>query len=261
MSTPTSARPKTSRGEHFYDPNTGKPCHFVPRANGEGARPANVADARANGWVPGVTTVLAALDKPALHAWKVEQALLACLTAPRREGEGIDAFVQRVIHEERQHEVEAAKSAHEGTALHDALASALRGQVYEERLRPWVEPIRDYLSTQGEVVGVEEVYITRDYGCRIDAVLVNTSGYLIYDFKTTSKLPEESWMEHRLQLAAYGKAFERCKGNKICPLAVRNLYLLRSEPNKFKVTEHPTWQRTYFDGFVPLLAVWNYLHK
>ncbi len=74
-------------------------------------RPVTIRDARENDWVPGVSTVLKALAAPGLEAWKQEQMALVLLTAPRREGEAIDAFVHRVLHEERQQDAEAAQAA------------------------------------------------------------------------------------------------------------------------------------------------------
>jgi hypothetical protein len=59
-------------------------------------RPTSLADARRDGLVPSVTTVLQMVAKPSLARWDREQYILSALTLPRHPGESDDDFACRV---------------------------------------------------------------------------------------------------------------------------------------------------------------------
>jgi len=60
---------------HFYT-QTGEPRHFVEMKTRPGeVRPTRTTDAKKEGWVPSVTTILDVLGKPALIDWKIDQHL------------------------------------------------------------------------------------------------------------------------------------------------------------------------------------------
>ena len=81
---------------HWYLPD-GTAYHEVPRTDGNGMRSATLRDARKVNAFPSVTNILGVLAKPALDAWKQEQAILAALTLPRRDDEPLDSFAHRVV--------------------------------------------------------------------------------------------------------------------------------------------------------------------
>ena len=81
---------------HWYLPD-GTPYHEVVRADGNGTRAVTLRDARKVNALPSVTNILGILAKPALDAWKQEQAILAALTLPKRDDEPLDAFARRVV--------------------------------------------------------------------------------------------------------------------------------------------------------------------
>src|SRR5438552_18951743 len=103
----TAARTYSESSAHWYA-RDGSPCYEVVGKSTGRLRPTTIRDARENGWLPSTTTILRSLSRPELEAWKLEQAALVVLTTPRREGEELDTFVQRVLHEERQQDQEAA---------------------------------------------------------------------------------------------------------------------------------------------------------
>ena len=72
---PVGAKPpEQAETGHWYD-RAGKPCYQQTTAKGA-LRGTDLRDARKQGLVPSVTTVLSVLAKPALETWKVKQGIL-----------------------------------------------------------------------------------------------------------------------------------------------------------------------------------------
>ncbi len=207
--------------------------------------------------MPGVSTVLKALAAPGLEAWKQEQMALVLLTAPRREGEAIDAFVHRVLHEERQQDAEAAQARELGTRVHAAIEAALNKLPYDRDLEAYVEPAIDKVFSTGKVICTERIVVGDGYAGKLDAM---TEGIAttIWDFKTARTLPtKSSWPEAKLQLSAYAKAI--CKTDNLS-LMTANLYVSTTKPGELFLDVHGDWPATYEHGFKPLLAVWQWLN-
>lgn len=101
---------------HWYT-RDGEPRYTIIGANGR-ERDTTLRDARPNGWLPSVTTVLQCVDKAQLTDWKVKQGILAALTTSRLPGEDDDTFITRILTDSRE---QAKKAAEEGTRIHDAL--------------------------------------------------------------------------------------------------------------------------------------------
>lgn len=264
----TNARTVPETASHFYLPN-GDPFYEVPYADKKRQgqmRKATLADARKVGAMPSVTTILRCLDKPQLTAWLIEQACLSVLTAPKLPGETLDAFVERVLHQEEQQHAEAEKARELGTAIHDALEAWFTGQDVPEDLRPWIEPAARDIGRGGDIVAAEKVLVNAPYyGGRTD-LIQETSGYwLIWDWKSTKKLPERgAWTEHILQGAAYAEAFRAslARAGSTKPIRTANCYISTTEQGKYCVCEHAhDWARSYQLGFAPLVQVWQYLNN
>lgn len=255
--TATLARTTTSTSSHWYYPD-GRACYEVPYADpSKGMRPTTLKDARKLGLLPSVTTILKCLNKPALNDWMCEQAALAVLTAPRLEGEELDAFVKRVLQDERQQDDESAKARDLGTDIHDALECALNGQPWPESFSPYVNASMVFL--QGRVVATEKVLVGNGYAGKTDLVLEDANVIRLVDFKSTKNLPtKESWTDHRLQTSAYAKALGNT-GDK--HVATANLYVSTTEPGKVAYFEQDDWQDTYAAGFRPVLQYWQWLNN
>jgi hypothetical protein len=114
---------RTEQSAHWYYPD-GKPMFEIEAKKG-GMRSVTVKDARALGLLPSVTTVMSILDKPALSAWKQEQAILASLTLPRLENESDDDFAKRVVVDAQSVSKDAMGL---GTRVHASLEIYLNGQ-------------------------------------------------------------------------------------------------------------------------------------
>lgn len=254
----TNARTSSPDGSHWYRPD-GTPCYEVPYADPrKGNRPTTLADARKLGLLPSVTTILRSLHKQALVDWLIEQACLAVLTSPRKDGEELDAFVERILNVERVQDQEAEAAKDRGTLMHAALESAFGGQPVEPEVWPWVEPAFVDIGKRGKAIGTEVIVCGVGYAGKIDLCQETDREVWLWDWKTTKKLPTGSaWPEHRLQLAAYAKAWAR--GDK--PIRTGNVYISTVNQGEFCVCEHDDWQATYESGFKPLVNVWQWLNN
>ncbi len=124
---------------HWYTRN-GKPCHQVPYAGKRGEagemRNTTLKDARKMGLLPSVTSIIGIVEKPGLIRWKMGQIILAALTLPRLEDEGVDQFAQRVIEDAM---AESRKAMDFGSRLHDAIEAivARRPSVRDSEIEPF----------------------------------------------------------------------------------------------------------------------------
>lgn len=252
MTTPTAARTYSEKSAHWYYAN-GLPAYEIPKKTGGGMRSPTLADARKLGLLFSVSRVIDQLAKPGLQSWLTEQAVLACLTTPRLDGEGDDAFVHRVLQEEKQQEQESRAARDLGSQMHDALESLFNGLPAEDDIAPWVLPAFDALQKYGAVQSTEAVVIGPGYGGKADLITETTTERWIWDFKTTKKFPDkEPWPEHRLQLSAYANAL--WLKNSAKPVRVGNCYISTVEQGKYAIFEHdPNWRNTYLHGFAPLI--------
>lgn len=267
--TATVARTKPEQASHYYS-WAGEPCYEVPKKDGSGMRKTTIADARANNWVPSVTTILGILEKPALTQWKIEQSCLAIATAPRNKDEALDAFVYRILHSERQQEQEAQIARDKGTEIHKAFENYFTGQaqLIPPDLMKWIQPAVDALLAYGQSATAEMILVGDGYAGRTDLVQDCEACWRMWDIKSTKKLPDPTkggaWSEHRLQLAAYGRAYVdkllAAKANTK-PLLVGNIYVSSVNPGEFVICEHEDWEGTYENGFKPLIRHWQWANN
>lgn len=245
-----------NEGGHWYT-SQGEPYHFVQRADGSGLRPTTLADARKLGLLPSVTTILKAIAKPGLENWIAEQKILACLTTPRKDGEHLDAFVHRVLHVECVDREESRKAMDMGTAIHEAIELSLTGQPYDLNLTPFVAPAVAAALEFGRVICTERVVVGDGYAGKLDCAAENGITTVV-DFKTCKKLPKASWNEHRLQLAAYCKAFDT--NAALDRMQNANIYVSTVKPGEIAVCVNEDWTDDYFLGFTPALELWRYMN-
>lgn len=256
----TAARPISSEGSHYYYPD-GKPAYEVPYAYPKkGFRPTTLADARKLGLLPSVTTILRILHKQSLIDWLVEQACLAVLTTPKRDSEDLDAFVHRVLHQEKVQDQESQAARDRGTAIHAALEDLFLGNTVDSELLPWVQPAAEAIRAYGGRYESELVVVGPGYAGKLDLKLETESAIWLWDWKTTKKLPERgAWPEHRLQLAAYAYAFAVVG---MPTIRTGNVYISTVECGKFVICEHSeSWIDTYVNGFEPLLTHWQWANN
>ena len=254
----TAANVQRSQASHYYWPN-GEPCFEIAKKSGNGMKKTTIREARELGLLPSTTTILKCLDRPALTSWLIEQSVLAVVTTPRKEGEKDDAFIQRVLHEEKVQDQEAATAAERGSAVHDAIASAIKGEPFDPQWRPYVQAALSCLETLGKVVWIEKVVVGDGYAGRADICLENDRNLIILDWKSCKTLPKtDSWDEHKLQTASYSATLGTTGDKRIL---TANLYLSTTVPGQTAFFLQEDWKDTYENGFVPLLKVWRWLNS
>lgn len=244
-------------GEHWYS-QTGEPCHFVPKKDGNGTRPTTIRDAKANNWVPSVTNILKCIAKPQLERWKMQQAAMAVLTSPRRAGEELDAFMERVLFTDKEQDQEAANAADLGGRIHAALEARFNNAQLDETLLPWIQPVYEHvIGLCPTVLYTEAILVGNGYAGKTDFIgLTETQSELLVDFKTTKKLPEKcSWPENRLQLSAYAAARQP---ETQAHIVTANCYISTVEKGKFCLHINPDWREDYHRGFAPLVRHWQW---
>lgn len=253
---------------HYYT-KTGEPMYWLPKKTGTGNRSTTIKDARELGLLPSVTEVLKALDKPALTNWKIRQAVQAVVTAPDVPGENIDAKLVRVLEVERQQDQASDMAKDRGTEIHDVLEALVNGakidDIDRERvdvqkldpIGPWVMPAYESLCLEQQPAHlIESVVVGDGYAGRVDLVQQTQDGYLWVDFKTSgSPLPiKGSWMDHRIQLAAYAATANGQPNRRTA-----NLYISTKNRGEFIWSGNPPWQPD-FECFMHLLAVWRHMN-
>ena len=154
---------KRESASHWYLPDR-SPFHEVERTDGKGLRSVTLRDARKVGAFPSVTNVLSVLAKPALDAWKQEQAILAALTLPRLDGESEDDFARRVV---ADMSAQVTKAADLGTAIHAACEVYAQSAALPESrdVGALFEPVREWFDAEVERIAcVETVVAHHEFG-------------------------------------------------------------------------------------------------
>lgn len=248
---------------HWYS-KTGVAQHTIIGKSTGRPRPTTIRDARQNDWVPSVTTVLKVLHKPALERWKIGQAVMACMTATRNDGEGLDAFIDRVLNVEEQQHQEAETARELGSDIHTALEGALSGTPCLPELEPYVRPAMEAIAEmrkqfRNDKLNTEKILVGDGYAGMTDLIIEQqgpSDSEIIIDFKTTKSIPKsEPWHEHRLQLAAYAGT-RQCQHRKIF-----NLYISTTQPGKIALLDAGDWRVIYEKQWLPLLAYWRAVNE
>jgi hypothetical protein len=200
---------------HWYT-KQGTPAYTTIGKTGE--RPTTLRDARKEGLLPSVTTIINLMSKAGLDTWKQQQVLLAALTLPRQTNEPEQEWLKRVMQDSKATGREAAER---GTAIHAIIESYFE-QVYMPVKPAYLEAIDVALnSTFGPQTWLAERSFGHPLGfggkCDLIAKPINGqgTGYVV-DFKTkdTDLDKVDVYFEHEMQLAAYreglGIANARC---------------------------------------------------
>lgn len=187
-----------SENGHWYDKD-GNPAYTVIGKNGK-ERPTTLRDARKLGLVPSVTTIIGCVAAPALTNWKIDQAILSCLTLSREENETEKEYLDRIKADAQE---QARKAAERGTQIHALVQEGFENKLFtkDENQYYW-----SALHTVNQECGnvkwtCEEPFAVERYGGKCD--LYNEQ-YLL-DIKTTDKpiADLKLWESHYMQLAAY----------------------------------------------------------
>ena len=220
---------------HWYRPD-GTPAYTIIGKNGK-ERNTTVRDAREHKLNPSVTTVCKVMAAPGLETWKIDQAVMAALTATRRDGETDKDFIARI---KREAQEQAFRAADFGTTIHGQIEKSYRG----ERVDPAYS-----LFVDGAVAEVEKhfpgggwsaersfasnlgyggkVDLHRDTDAEIPRVIVDFKG------KDGDLSDVSCYNEHFMQGAAYGVGLFYPN-----PFISANCFFSRTHPGIAKMVIH-----------------------
>jgi len=243
---------KLAESGHWYT-KQGTPAYTTIGKTGE--RPTTLRDARKEGLLPSVTTILNIMSKAGLDTWKQQQVLLAALTLPRQTNEPEQEWLKRVMQDSRATGREAAER---GTAIHAIIESYFE-QVYMPVKPAYLDAIDSTLkSTFGEQPWLSEKSFGHPLGfggkCDLMAKPINGQGIgYIVDFKTkdTDLDKVDVYFEHEMQLAAYREGLN-------LPNARCAIVFVNGTTNQVKLVEIEEAQlQKSWDCFQHLLRVYQ----
>lgn len=256
---------KPEKSGHWYTKD-GKPCYEVPNKSKPGTmRRVTLRDARKLNLCPSVTTITSMLAKPGLEAWKIEQAILATLTLPKKKDEPEADYLKRIVTDYRSISKEAAGL---GTRVHKCI------QEYHDN-RPFyvpgygdkvLGPIMDgYCSWADKhirtVIRMEIPFACDGYGGKVDTHFEAKPGgkFVIGDWKTQATKPDEkirSYPEHGLQLAAYASGL-----GLLGYVELWNIFISTTEPGRIEIVSWTDTAEQEYETFRHLLSVWMHLNS
>jgi len=187
-----------SNSAHWYTAD-GQPSYTRIAKNGN-VRNTTLRDAKKEGLLPSVTTIINVLAKPGLDRWKQEQVLLASLTLPRLENEPEADWLKRVTEDSRATGKDAMKR---GTDMHNVL-EAYFSQVYLPEYPHYTRRTEEALRNHfGDQFWHCEKSFAHELGYAGKCDLHSDEG-IVCDFKTKESLENAAvYDEHILQLIAY----------------------------------------------------------
>ena len=191
-----------SNSAHWYTAD-GEPSYTRIAKNGN-VRNTTLADAKKEGLLPSVTTIINVLSKPKLDRWKQEQVLLASLTLPRLENEPEADWLKRVTEDSRSTGKDAMAR---GTAMHSVLETYFT-QVYLPEYPMYTHRTETALREHfGDQFWNCEKSFAHPLGYAGKCDLYSEEG-IVLDFKTKESLKNAAvYDEHILQLSAYAHGF------------------------------------------------------
>ena len=236
---------------HWYT-KEGTPAYTTIGKTGE--RATTLRDARKEGLLPSVTTIINLMSKPALSSWLQQQVLLAALTLPRESNEPEQEWLKRVMSDSKATGREAAER---GTAIHNIIQGYFE-QMYLPEKPVYLDAIDSTLkSAFGSQLWLsEKSFAHLGYGGKCDLMAKPMNGQgsgFVVDFKTkdTDLDKVDIYFEHELQLAAYREGLN-------LPNARCAILFVNGKTNQVKLVEieEPQLQKSW-ECFQHLLRVYQ----
>jgi len=249
-----------SEGGHWYA-RDGSAVYQVPNKSKPGEmRDTTLRDAKRLGLVPSVTEIMKVEAKPALVAWQIEQAFLACLTLPRVKGETLDELKQRATNDANA-QAELAKA--KGQVLHAEIERYIvDGRVENPDTLKYVVPVADWLDRNfGRLYWRPEKSFAHPlgFGGKVD-LHCSEGEFVVLDFKTKDFGPEDAgkkmaWDNHAMQLHAYAHGLDIPSARKL------NLFVSTRVPGLLVWHEWHADSDYQWTVFKHLLEVWKLRKK
>ena len=191
----------TAESGHWYAQD-GEPMYTIVGANGV-ERNTTLRDARKEGFVPSVTTIIGIAAKPSLENWKIDQALNSALTLKQFPNESLEEFTYRCKQDSKEI---GRKAAERGTEIHAMIEQGFTGESNTIAYKA-VKKFLDKFFPGEEWIAEDSFCAPSGYGGKID--LYSKSGIFV-DFKTKDNLEGKDparlvYDEHGMQLSAYAQ--------------------------------------------------------
>jgi hypothetical protein len=216
---------QTSEAGHWYKKD-GTPAYTYINKKGE-EKNTTLREARKEGLLPSVTSILSLAAAAGLEIWKQEQLLHSALTATRLPDETEKDFITRI----KQDAQEQSKKARElGTAIHAKVQDGFEGK-YVGLDEYYYKAFFTLKASLGELSWeCEKSFATDRYGGKID---LQNDEYIL-DIKTTDKelTNIKLYDNHYMQLAAYDhKHTHKCGILFINTLTAESKLVMAEEDN------------------------------
>ena len=195
-----------SESGHWYT-RDGEPAYTTIGANGK-VRNTTLRDAKKLDLLPSVTTIIGVAAKPGLQTWLQNQAILAALTLPRKEGEEESEYLSRVLSDSK---AQGREAADRGTYIHGILESFFDGMLLES-VPQYCHAVEKELKVAfGNRLWIPEKSGSHELGFagKVDLCAkgdkVKGIPPVVVDFKTKETPLEKvvPYEDHIMQLAAY----------------------------------------------------------
>lgn len=238
----------TAEAGHWYA-HDGEPMYTIVGANGK-ERNTTLRDARKEGFVPSVTTILGIAAKPSLENWKIDQALNSALTLKRNKGETLEEFSYRCKQDSKEI---GRKAAERGTEIHAMIEQGFLGESNTPAYRAIKKFLDKYFPGE-EWIAEDSFCADAGYGGKID--LYSKSGIFV-DFKTKDNLEGKDparlvFDEHGMQLSAYAEGCNFDEPDRV------SIFVDRQDPKR--IACH-LWDKDshsrHLAMFLNLLAYWK----
>jgi len=237
-----------SESGHWYT-QEGEPMYTIIGANGK-ERNTTLRDAKKEGLVPSVTTIMNIIAKPSLETWKQKQLLNSFLTLEQGEDETIESFYYRCQTDSKQIGIQAAQ---QGTKIHGMIEKGFLGKSKNKTYKV----IREFLDEtfpDEEWIAEDSFCAESGYGGKID--LYSKSGIFV-DFKTKVNIKDKDparlvYDDHGMQLSAYAQG---CGFDDVERVSI---FVDREDPT---FISHHVWDKDshkkHLDMFNNILAFWK----
>ena len=240
-----------SEAGHWYTAE-GEPRYTVIGKDGK-ERPTTLREARKEGWLPSVTTVMQVMAKPGLQRWKDERLIDACMMYADKIPTEIscDYDFARI----KAGEI-ARNAADEGTKIHAAIERFLQGKWIDTKYEAHVDAaIRELHKLSKDWPTVEKGFADEAYGYAGKIDLLNDEW--VIDFKGKEFGEDDSikaYDEHFMQLSAY----ERGIREGLEPRNQANIFISRSHPGVARTVIHTIEQAERgWNMFKACLELWQ----
>ena len=199
---------------HYYT-QEGDPRHFIPKKDGTGDRPTTIKDARKEGLLPSVTTIIKVMNKPALDQWRMGEVAKAALAyTPASDAEPLDNAIANVL---ASAEANMSVAADFGSEFHGHIEALLSGgsevcHSVTPNMDIAFEQAKEFLLKADRIIASEKTVIGDGYAGKFDLICEMDERETLVDFK--SRKPSGGKLRpyfdsDAVQLAAYRAALGR----------------------------------------------------